>query len=386
MDSILYITYFSLLLIFYHFAAYPLLLILMDIFSSHKKIIINNKLPRASLIILAYNEESIIIDKIKNTLSLENINDLAEVIIVTDGSEDNTPNIVGGYALNNVKLLHNNLRQGKSAAINHGMEHVHGDIIIFSDANAFYYPDAISMLLERFYDPTVGAVSGRKTISKTLETITQSEGLYWKYESLIKSAETSIGSTVAVVGEMLAIRRELFKPIPSQMINDDSFIMLSILKQGYRVAYEPKAICWELSAQSMSQEAIRRRRINAGRFQQFFNVSLWPWNQPFVIFQLISHKYLRLFLAILMLTAFISTTISILVSNDSAIALVTLFIAQILFYMLSIAGWVGEMTGRRWKLPSVAYYLTASSFTALQGLYELFRGKQSVLWVKARTN
>jgi cellulose synthase/poly-beta-1,6-N-acetylglucosamine synthase-like glycosyltransferase len=366
----------------FHFFGYPLLL--WSLARSRPRPVKQAPIePAVSLIILAYNEETVIADKIKNSLDLKYPRERLEIIVVTDGSEDATPGIVEKFRPEGVTLLHSPERKGKGAAINRGVQAASGDILVFSDANAIYSADTIEKLARNFNDPEVGAVSGRKTVVQTQAAITQSEGFYWRYESAIKRMESLISSTVGVVGEMMSIRRELFRPIPPSVINDDFCLMHTVLRQGYRVIYEPDAVCWEVSAQNMKDENVRRRRINAGRFQVLFRPDLWPWNQPLVLFQLISHKFLRLLLPQFMLGAWLGN-LAVLAMPSPPGAMVWLFIAQCLFYGCALLGWLGERKGRRWKIPAIVYYITSGALTSLDGLTRYLTGKQTVLWEKAR--
>jgi len=382
MEYLISLTVICVAVIVFHFIGYPVFLFFVSIVA-RRPIDRSDDYPLVSLVVSAYNEANVIEEKIKNCLSLDYPENLLEVIIVADGSNDDTEEIVKRYEDLGITLLHEPERRGKSAAVNRGFAYAKGEIVVFSDANAFYYPDAIKKLARNFGDPNVGGVSGNKTVVASDAAVTKSEGIYWRYESAIKRMESSIGSTVGVVGEMIAVRRELFVPIPPHFINDDACIMLSIVKAGYRVIYASDAICWESSAQSMKEEVLRRKRINAGRFQFLFRPGLWPWNQPMVLFQFISHKLLRLLLPVFMIGA-LAGNAAVLVMPASPSSMRWLFLLQCGFYGLALVGWVGDVTGRKWRLPGVAYYVTRSSLTSLQGFVGYAVGKQTVLWEKAR--
>ena len=144
--------------------------------------------------------------------------------------------------------------------------------------------------------PTRG--SARHAATSTSSTATgrlgESEGTYWKYEGWIKEQETRLGSTVAVLGEVLAIRRELFEPAPENVINDDHYIALRILKRGYRVVYAPDAISRERVSATAEDEIARRTRMVAGLYQTLVRPrQLFPWKRPVVCWQLVSHKFMR---------------------------------------------------------------------------------------------
>ncbi len=351
--------------------------------------------PRVSLIIAAYNEAAVIGEKIANSLQLDYPADRLEIIVVTDGSTDETPNIVARYvaASDPVKLLHEPARRGKSAAINRAATHASGDVLLFSDANALYDAATVRLLARHFADPSVGGVSGKKGIQKSGAGLSESTGAYWRYESAIKRWESQTGATVAVVGEMMAVRRSLFVPIPGHMINDDAYLATDLLRRGHRVLYEPEAGCWETAALSTHDEVIRRRRINAGRYQLLFQPGLWPWHNPVALFQLVSHKFLRLLLPFFMIAALVGNLLALLrdgvgereQGRERPFRLMQVtFWGQVAFYGLAVWGWLAERQQQRRKLPAIAYYVVSGNLSALQGFVRFIRGQQTVLWEKAR--
>ncbi len=341
--------------------------------------------PAVSLIVSAYNEADVIAQKVANSLALDYPADKLEIIIVTDGSDDETPAIVRRYADTGVKLRHDPVRRGKSAAMNRAAAQAGGDILVFSDANAFYEPDVLRKLVRHFADETVGCVSGNKTIRQSDGRIGQSAGFYWRYESAIKTWEGAVGSTVAVVGEMLAVRRTCFTPIPPHIINDDAYLATRLMNQGWRVLYDPEAVCWETAVLSPEDEHIRRRRITAGRYQLMFQLRLWPWRYPLTLFQLVSHKFLRLLLPFFMIGAFAANLLLLLLGRRRAHWLMKLtFTGQMLVYLLALLGALLPGNGRWRKLPAIAHYIVHGNLTSLHGLARYLTGKQTVLWAKAK--
>ncbi len=385
MDIFSALTVFSASVLAYHYVLYPLL---MAFWAKWRPTAVPpatpaEKLPHASLIIAAYNEAGVITAKLDNSLTLQYPPGRLQIIVVTDGSSDETPALVRRYAKNGVVCLHEASRRGKSAAINRAMTTATGDMIVFSDANAFYEPDALLKLARHFQNGRVGGVSGQKTVRASQTAVSQSSGLYWKYESAIKKWESASGSTVAVVGEMLALRRSLFTPIPPAVINDDAYLATQILRQGYRVVYEPEAVCWETASSSSADELVRRRRISAGRYQLLFQPGWWPWRNPPALFQLISHKFLRLLLPFFMLAALLANGTAVLRRPSNRFMRLTL-LAQIGLYGLAGLGWLAEKTGRAARIPAAVYYVVSGNFSSLHGLWRLLSGRQSVLWEKAQ--
>jgi biofilm PGA synthesis N-glycosyltransferase PgaC len=379
------ITAFSLAVVAYHYLGYPLVLAVWA-WLRHRPVARREISARVSLIVSAYDEESVIASKIDNSLEID-YPDL-EVIVVSDGSEDRTPEIVSEYQERGVISMHQPQRRGKGAAMNRAAERATGEVLVFSDANAFYAPDALRALVRNFADPAVGCVSGRKSVvarsgSHRKPAIGVAEGTYWRYESFIKLRESEIDSTVTVVGEMLALRREIFTPIPPDVINDDAFLGLDVLNRGYRVIYEPEATCWEEATSGARDDLVRRRRMTAGRWQLLFRPRWLPWPRPAALFQLLSHKVLRLLLPVFMLAALIANT-SAVVATGTPTWLWATWTAQVAFYGLALLGWLGEVSGRSWKPVALPFFILNGNLGSLLGLLSYARGRQGVLWRKAR--
>jgi cellulose synthase/poly-beta-1,6-N-acetylglucosamine synthase-like glycosyltransferase len=376
------LTWFAVAAVAHVYVGYPVLVALLA--RLHRRPVARREItPSVSLVIAAYQEEQVIREKLDNSLQLDYPRDRLEIVVVTDGSSDSTPQIVAKYAECGIQLLHQPERRGKSAAINRVVPHVHGEILLFSDANALYRPDALRKLVRNFADPSIGCVSGRKTVVQAGADVAASEGTYWRYESALKRHESLLGSTMGVVGEMLALRARLFEPIPSRIINDDAYLALRVLRAGYRVLYEPEALSWEVGAASVQEDAVRRRRIAAGRYQVLFSPrSLWPWRDAWALFQLASHKLLRLLLPFFMLAALAGS--AALVALAPRPESITLLAAQLAFYALAAVGWAAESAGQRGGPSALAYYLTRSNLASLQSLAGYLGGTQSVLWTKAR--
>mgnify|MGYP001199886995 FL=1 len=382
MEVFAVLTLFSFGVLGYHYGLYPLL---MAAWARRQRPSTPPPLftPPVSLIIAAYNEAPVIAAKLENSLALAYPPDLLQIIVVTDGSTDGTPALASSYVNQGVKLLHEPQRRGKSAAINRAMSAATGEIVVFSDANAFYRPDALLKLTRHFQNGRVGGVSGQKTVQSGATAVSQSSGLYWKYESAIKKWESRVGSTVAVVGEMLALRRSLFAAIPPAVINDDAYLAVQILRQGYNVLYEPEAVCWETASSSTAHELIRRRRISAGRYQLLFKPDWWPWRNPLALFQLISHKFLRLLLPFFMIAALVTNSAAV-VRRPAALWLRLALLGQFMLYGLAGLGWLAEKFQKSARIATAVYYVVSGNFSALQGLWRLLSGKQSVLWEKAQ--
>jgi poly-beta-1,6-N-acetyl-D-glucosamine synthase len=386
--------WFSLVMILYTYFGYPLLITLMPARKTAPPK--ENRHPSpVTLLIAAFNEKDVIEEKIRNSLATEYPAGKLQILIVTDGSSDETPQIVESYYNAGVELLHQPERHGKMAAINRAMPHVRGDIIVFSDANNFYEPDTISRLVQPFSDPQIGAVSGAKRIIKGDGELGNSEGLYWKYESYIKEQESRAGSCTSVAGEILAIRKSAYIAPPDRIINDDFYTAMQIIRQGYRLVYVADARSSERVSSSARDERIRRTRINAGRYQAIAMAgSLLP-KDAVLRWQIVSHKFLRPLVPFFMIIIFLTNVFAVLFPYSRPQGLLyhsyfsSIFLAaQILFYLLALVGTSIEKRNGKGGLARLLLYLPTflvnSNYSALLGFIQYVKGQPGHLWQRAQ--
>ncbi len=382
------------LLILYVYAGYPLLLTLLASLRPKPRFSSPVDLPSVTLLIAAYNEERVIAAKLQNSLALDYPPERLQILVAADGSDDRTVEIVKSYAGRGVELSYSPERRGKLAAINRAMQAVRHEIVVFSDANNLYTPGTLRALVAPFADRRVGCVAGSKNVLTAGTRLGEADSLYWRYESFIKKQETRLtGCCVGVSGEIYAIRRELYRPLPAHIINDDFFVALSIIQQGYQVIYVPEAVSFEPVSASEQDEIVRRARIVAGRYQaMILSLGKLPWRRPLVVWQILSHKFMRPLVPFGMLGA--------LAGNVGAVVLPAkemlpdwLSLAppygwaflgmQAGFYLLALLGRRLKISGLLGKLLYIPSFLVNSNYAALLGLFRYLSGRQTVLWEKA---
>jgi cellulose synthase/poly-beta-1,6-N-acetylglucosamine synthase-like glycosyltransferase len=349
--------------------------------------------PHVTLLIAAFNEEKVIAQKIENSLQLIYPPGHLQILVMDDGSEDHTQEIIKSFADRSVELAYNPPRRGKMAAINRAIQQARGEIVLFSDASNLYAADVVSEITAPFSDPRVGAVVGARTIEAGNGGLGESEGLYWKYESFIQKNESLLGCCTGIIGEILAVRRNLFIPPPDGIINDDFFMAMQIVKQGYRVAYAPKARSFE-SISPHAQDGIERRsRIIAGRYQAIAHANhLLPWNRPFVVWQVVSHKFMRPLVPLFMIIALLVNLLALVFpsqADKSRLFFLThpynwvMISLQAAFYILAFSGNLLEKHNTGWlRFLYVPVFLFNSNWAALKGLYRFLTGKQTTHWAK----
>lgn len=341
-------------------------------------------MPPVTLVVSAFNEEDFIREKIRNTFELDYPEDLLKIIFVTDGSNDNTPQIVSEYP--RIELLHQPQRRGKVAAMNRSLAFVTTPYIIFCDANTLLNRDCIKEIARHYSDPNVGGVAGEKRVleSDATHAAEAGEGLYWKYESYLKKLDAELYSVVGAAGELFSVRKDLFEATREDIIIEDFVQSLKICMKGYVIRYEPNAYASETSSQTMKDEQKRKIRICAGAFQAMGELKglFNPFKYPVLSFQFISHRILRWTLCPLSLVLLLPVNLAIVASGGPSLY-IYMFAAQLFFYFLAITGWIFANKDIKVKALYVPYYFLFMNISVFMGFRRFLQKKQSVLWEKA---
>ncbi|MEH3113545.1 glycosyltransferase family 2 protein [Pedobacter terrae] len=378
----------SVLLVFYTYIGYGILLyfiiLVKRVFAPGiPKVFSDQKLPTCTLIVAAFNEQDFIEEKINNTLALNYPPEKLQLIFVTDGSTDRTPEIVARYT--QIHLMHSSDRKGKIAAVHRAMEHVDTELVVFTDANTYLNVDALFHLCKHYADERVGGVAGEKKIYTDKHAdATAGEGIYWKYESKLKQWDSELHTVVGAAGELYSIRRSLYYPVPKESILDDFMISMRIAEKGYRIKYEPEAFAQETSSANISEELKRKIRIGAGGIQSviWLKSLLNPFRDPILTFQYISHRVLRWTVTPLaLILAYIANII--IISQHGGVMYNVLFLLQTLFYLMALSGLWLEKRKIRLKILFIPYYFCMMNYAVIAGAFRFFKGKQSAVWEKA---
>jgi cellulose synthase/poly-beta-1,6-N-acetylglucosamine synthase-like glycosyltransferase len=336
--------------------------------------------PTVTLVIAAHNEERVIEKKLANSLELDYPTDRFEILVAADGSDDGTVDLARRFEDSGVRVLHRPERQGKSAAINRAVADASGEIVVFSDANNHYEAQTLRRLIDPFADADVGVVTGAKEVAEGDGQVV-GEGAYWRYEDAIKRAESDLGCCTAVTGEVTAIRRELIEPIPPEIINDDFWLAMRAIAQGARVVYAPDARSIEPPSGDLGAERIRRTRMVAGRFQAMARWRvLLPVDRPRVVWQVVSHKFLRPLVPAAMLAVLAGTLLGM--RGRPRRLPIAAAVGQTLFYGLAAAG--GRPTGSRRldRLLTIPRFLVSSNWAAVRGFHAYVTGQATSVWTR----
>ncbi len=381
----------SLFIVAYSYVLYGmlvwLLIFIRNIFSKEEIQPFDLKfLPPVSLVIATYNEEAIIGKKIANTLALDYPKEKLDVYFVTDGSTDATNEILKMHP--NIKILFRAERSGKVAAINHAMEFVDTPYVIFCDANTFLNRGCVKEIIKHYTDEKIGAVAGeKKVIDVSLKNTAagSGEGLYWKYESILKKLDARFYTVVGAAGELFSMRTNLYEPVDTGILLDDFMISMNICRKGYRVMYEPLAYAMEAPSMSIKEEQKRKIRISAGGFQSIYLLKdlLNIFKYGKLSFQYISHRVLRWAVCPLLLPIiFILNAILAFAAHEKIF--VYLLTAQIVFYATAFTGWLFAQKNIKIKILYVPYYFLFMNIALYAGFVRYINKKQTVLWDKAQ--
>ena len=344
----------------------------------------DEELPTMTLMICAYNEQDIVAEKMQNTRALDYPQDKFRVMWVTDGSTDQTNELLKAYP--EVDVVFSPERRGKTAALKHGLREVKTDLVAFTDANTMINPEAMREIARRFQDKTIGCVSGEKRVAaRNGEIAAEGEGLYWRYESTLKKWDGELYSAMGAAGELYAIRPELCKEVPDNALLDDFMMSMYIVDDGYRIAYTPEAYALEYGSANIFEESKRKRRIAAGGLQSIWWLRrmLNPFRQPLVAFQYISHRVLRWSLTPIAMIILLAVNIA-LVATGAGILYTILLILQLLFYLAALAGWWLNRHGHKNKLLYTAYYFIFMNINVFRGMAYLRTHRSSGAWEKAK--
>lgn len=357
-----------LLLVLYTYLGY-FLLVLVLAWIIRKKVHKADIEPHVTLLIAAYNEELAIAKKIEEGLALEYPREKLRIIVASDGSTDRTDDIVRSYASRGVELMRVEGRVGKTECRNVVLNSIKSEVVLFSDATTVYKKDVIRKIVRNFADPEVGMVTGHLVYQSPGKSVMgPGQILYWKYESLIKRAQTAMGTLTGSVGCLTAFRKELYCPLPGNIIEDFTGPLM-IVMNGKRVVYEEEAICFEETTSRTRQEWDMRVRVIRGGMKGmlFARKILNPLVYPVASFQLLSHKILRWLVPIFLLVIFVLTNYQYAQGHQDDLTLL-LFWGQILFYGMGLLSWVIGPLGMRTSLAAIPLYfivLNAASLVAL---------------------
>jgi cellulose synthase/poly-beta-1,6-N-acetylglucosamine synthase-like glycosyltransferase len=329
--------------------------------------------PDISLLIPAYNEGAHILEKIANLREMDFPPQKLQIIFVSDGSTDGTNEILQGLTDPNIELIVLPHRSGKATALNQAVLRARHDFLVFSDASTLFAPDALRKLSRHFEDARIGAVCGALRFKASAES-QQTEGVYWKYESMIRLMEGRLGATLTASGALYALRREAYRPLDPRTVLDDFVIPMNARKAGYQVLYDPEATAIDHAPESVRGEFARRARLATGSFRSLLFLLRVPMG-GFGRFAFVSHKLLRWILPLLLCVLLISNVALLRGAFYFAFGLF-----QVFFYMWAGFGFAFRERMKRVRYGLLAYFVLAMNFAFLLGLFRSLTRRDEATW------
>lgn len=327
-------------------------------------------LPTVSLIVAAYNEETVIEGKVENALQLEYPRELLQVIVASDGSSDRTVEIAREAGADLVLDLP---RGGKISAQNAAAEAATGNLLAFSDANSTWEPEALAELIEPFRDERVGYVCGQVTfIGPDGGNL---EGAYWRYEMKVREMESELAGVTAGNGAIYAVRAEAYIPLRPSGSHDLSF-PFALARERLASLYRSRAKATEKLVPSLEGELARKRRMMIGLWDIVVGERMIDPRgySPLYFFELFSHRLLRYLSPLLHLVALLGSIA--LLGHGWFYGLALLL--QVLLLLGAVLGrWIPLLPFRISR-----YYVEVTLSIAL-GLWDRWRQGPPSAWEKA---
>ncbi len=339
--------------------------------------------PSISIVIAARNEAASIGDRLANLAALDYPADLLEVIVASDGSEDETVAIARAASNGRVTVLDLG-RVGKADALNAAVERATGEVVVFTDANTAFAPDALRAIVRPLADPSVGGVAGNQVYTSDDRSIAQTgERSYWDFDRLMKRAESAAGSTVSATGAIYALRRSLVPTIVAG-VTDDFYTSTAVIDQGKRLVFAADAIAFEPPASTTNREYGRKVRIISRGFRGVAarRALLDPRRTGFYAVQLGWHKLLRRLMAVPVLVA---GAMSISLARESRVHRL-LAILQLSGYAAAAIGLLAPTSriGRSRPITLGSFFVMVN-LASLHAAINVLRGKRIERWEPVRS-
>ncbi len=372
----------SVLALGYTYVGYPLFIYLKGLLFP-RKVKTAEFHPTVTVLITAYNEESAIAEKLENTFQLDYPKEKLEILVASDGSDDNTDDIVKGFASKGVKLFHQPGRKGKTFTQNEAVEQSKGEIVLFSDATTHYHPDVLHKLLPNFADDDVGCVAGRLIYEDGSNSqIGKGAKSYWNYETFVKQSESRACSLIGASGCLYAVRKSAYRPMYPEACSD-FLICTEIYRQGLRSVYEPDAVCYEETNKHPVEEMRMRVRVISQTFTDLWRNRdmLNPLKSGLFAVELISHKLFRYAVPVFLFFSLIS---AFLLAFRSGLFLLV-FGIQLGFYLLAAVSWILDKRKIRIKFLAFPLYFVLTNIASIKGFYKFLRGERYAAWEPIRS-
>lgn len=378
------IFFLSVLAVFHTYVLYPWILDQLD--PCQGTVYPESELPSVDIVIAAYNEEAVIERKILSVIEGNYPNEKLRILVGSDGSTDETDNIVKRLAKGNHLLeLFRFQRTGKTEVVNQLMKQVKAPIVVLTDANVLFSENLLEQLLMQFSNPKVGLVGANiKALKDSNQGITHQENEYLQRENRMKYKEGQRwGTMMGAFGGCYAIRTTLFRPVPKHFLVDDFHISMSVINQGYNAILSKDAMCTEDISSKLSEEFRRKVRMSRGNFQNLrvFSSLLFSRRKG-LSFSFWSHKVLRWFTPLFMIAALLSS----FALMESYFLFKCAFFLQLTLLCVPIMEITMDSLGIRFRMIRFLTYFLSMNLALLVGMLKSFTKTESAIWQPTERN
>ncbi len=379
----LIVFWLSVFFVIYSYAIYPFILKLLVIGKKQNNVFYDeNELPLVSVIIAAYNEESVIVEKLDSVLQSSYPDDKLEILIGSDASSDKTIPLVKEMSQRFplIRCFDFSERRGKPSVVNDLVSHSKGEILILTDANVIFSSGTIINLIRHFKNQSIGLVDTHM-VNRGLkkEGISYQEKAYISREVQIKHMESLIwGTMMGPFGGCYAVRREDYSDVPPHSLVDDFYINMKVLEKGKKAVNELESVVFEDVSNSMRDEFRRKVRISAGNFQNLgrFRQLLWPpWSGTGFAF--LSHKVLRWFGPLFLILTLVA---NIFLVRHSVFYSLTLAGQLLLMFGIPFFDWILKKINIHLSVVRLAVHFYAMNLALLVGLFKYLKGIRTGIW------
>jgi cellulose synthase/poly-beta-1,6-N-acetylglucosamine synthase-like glycosyltransferase len=367
----------SALVVAWVYAGYPLALALLGVLRPRPRTT-GPMEPPLSVIVAAHDEVAVIADKVANVLASDYPPSRVELIVASDGSADGT---VAAARDAGASLVLDLPRVGKLAALNRAAAAAGGEILVFTDADSMFEPGTLRRLMSNFADERVGGVAANivRGVKQDGRPVARGEGLYWRYERLLKRLEDRVGSVVSASGHLYAIRGSCFRESAQSAGTDDFLISSAVVRQGARLAFDEDARVLVATSEEGGTELRRKVRVmNRGlRSALALGAGLLPTRTGLYALEVVFHKLLRRLIGFFLIALLGAS--AVLAAGDPAWWLA--LGPQLAFYALAAAGALLAQT--RWgrlKPLWIPYFFCLANAAAALAVLSLLAGVRFERW------
>ncbi len=228
--------------------------------------------PTVTVLVPAYNE-AVGIEAAVRSLAASDYPAPLEILVIDDGSDDGTGDLVQGLGLERVRVLRQE-NAGKAAALNHGIDEATGEIVVTVDGDTVFEPATLIHLVQRFREPQVGGISGNTKVGRRRRLVERWQHIeYVMSFNLDRRMYEVLGCMPTVPGAIGAFRRRALLEVggvSGATLAEDTDLTLEIGRAGWAVVYEPRARAWTEVPSTLRALHRQRSRWAYGTIQ-----SLW---------------------------------------------------------------------------------------------------------------